>query len=322
MIPVHRRNGSPEPALSSLVVARLDRLEPGLSTLVASMPLDDADRVDAVALDQAGEPALVLVPEGEAGLFERAGRALLAWQHGAPLLERLFPEVSCDAGRPPRLIVVGRRFSERTVDLLRLLPARGLLVVECVVLDGPDGAHWLVTATTAAGEGPAPAPALDGAPATPELDVPAPRALSGVADGDRAPDDAVSDRFERLKRALLKLSPDVIEEADGDLVCFRVGDHLLASVSRRDGEVHVRAGGGDASEIEVDGDAGLEHAMDAVFARYFDLASTRRRIAEAAGRARRHRDVPLQPAEESNHGEGRGRAPRNGRTRGKDHGGR
>jgi len=329
MIPVRRRNGSPEPALSSLVVSGLERIESGLTPLVTSLPLDQSDRVDAVALDRDGEPALVLVPDQESGLLERAARALLAWRRGAPLLERLFPEFRCDPERAPRLIVIGRRFSERTVDLLRMLPARELLVAECVVIDGAGSFQWLVTGTESHGVAPTAARlrgSIDSIEESRELDVPISAEVSRVRP-EEVDDDHVepgAERFDRLKRALLKLSPDVIEEQDGDLVCFRVGDHLLASVYRRDDEVRVRVGNAENSEVVIDGDEGLQKAMDAVFARYFALASTRRRLAEAAGRARKQRNNPIVPAEESRNGEirsaARGRAPRNGKTRGADDG--
>ena len=102
-----------------------------------------------------------------------------------------------------------------------------------------------------------------------------------------------------LKQRLLRLSPDVIEEEDGNLLYFRVTGHLLATVSKERDRLLVTPGGEQAAQIQVRDDVGLSLAMDAVFERFFGMSPTRRRIAAADRRVVRNAPGRQQSESES-----------------------
>jgi hypothetical protein len=126
----------------------------------------------------------------------------------------------------------------------------------------------------------------------PEWEAAAPAAVpngkrgQGGKDGKDGKDRSES-LVDSLKQRLLRLSPDVIEEEDGDLLAFRVSGHLLARVCLLEDRLLVTPGGERAAQIQVRDEAGVGKAMDAVFERFFGMSPTRRRIAAADRRAAR-----------------------------------
>ena len=84
--------------------------------------------------------------------------------------------------------------------------------------------------------------------------------------------------FDETKMRLLRLSPDVIEEEDGDQLAFRVAGQMLATVARDSAGVLV-AVGGSGNPLQVKDSDSLDVVMEAVFGRFFELSTTRRRVA-------------------------------------------
>jgi hypothetical protein len=134
------------------------------------------------------------------------------------------------------------------------------------------------------------APATEGASAngvrngseTPESDGAA-RALdsraaphaNGHASGERL------DYFEEMKRRIVRMSPDVLEEQDGDLVCFRLGSRRLAALSRGEGntaQVCVEDG---VDATLVQDATSMTATLDSLFERFFNLVATRNSSASA-----------------------------------------
>lgn len=84
--------------------------------------------------------------------------------------------------------------------------------------------------------------------------------------------------LDEIKQRVLRMSPDVFEEGDGEVVRFHVGAHRLCTLVPRGRSVWVRAGDA-AGEVQVDDEPSLQVAVDAVFERFFQLVDARRGFA-------------------------------------------
>ncbi len=81
--------------------------------------------------------------------------------------------------------------------------------------------------------------------------------------------------FDELKRRIVRMSPDVLEEQDGDLVCFRLGSRRLAALSRGEGntaQVCVEDG---VDATLVQDSTSMTATLDSLFERFFNLVATR-----------------------------------------------
>jgi len=306
MIPVRSRERGQPPDLSSMLIAEVDRIDRGLTVVATSLPLAQDLVVELLAEDAGGRIVLVLVEDGPSEpLFERTARALLEYRRTAALLSRLYPNGRFDSLETPRVILAAGRFSERLRDQLLLLGIPDLTLLEGVVAEAGGGFHLVVRelarrnpnrAGSGAPKGNGPRSGRTGRPqgAAPVTERPPPTPAAvpngkrgqggqGGKDGKGRSESLV----DSLKQRLLRLSPDVIEEQDGDLLAFRVSGHLLAKVCQLEDRLLVTPGGERAAQIQVRDEAGVGKAMDAVFERFFGMSPTRRRIAAADRRAAR-----------------------------------
>jgi hypothetical protein len=291
MIPVHGSTQDTISDLALLVVNELEAVERGIKVLARAVPLDEGVVIDAFALDVDRKPVLVLVEGGGDDLHARAADALLAYRRSRVLLARLLSSESFDETIDPRLMLVARRFSDRIEARCRLLPGADTTLVEVAIVDGGAGQQVLLLAR---GNERAlkRAPSLrlltraESRAATSRREASHAGAAEVVAESPPAgappiPDaadaaDAPADWLDEMKARILRISPDILEEQDGEQSRFRFGSNLLVSLCR-DGEgVTVRFE--DANEsLGVSDRDGCAVALDNVFERFFNLVATRRR---------------------------------------------
>lgn len=289
MIPVRAIDDGRAPALGFLVAQNVDLLESGLRMTTTDLVIGDDLVIDVLAHDVEGRPVLVLVEDGTGEpLFQRAATAVLEFRRAARLFHALNPERGFDVHDTPRLLLVARRLAERTEALLALLKIPSLKTFECTVVDSATGFQLVVTSRSATPVRAFSASRKDVDDAPPSLSA---ASLRSGFTADKAQKKPGKPRgkvtrtlFDEMKERLLRLSPDVLEEQDGDVVSFRIGDNLLAQVTRTDDALLVSTG---AEPWGVEGEEGVAQAMDAVFRHFFNLQTTRRRMAslEARGAA-------------------------------------
>ncbi len=298
MIPIRSIRGGSAQNLAAQVAADIDLVERGLEVIASSVPMPDGVLIDALVEDADGRIALLLVEDGPAEpLLERAARAAVTFRRTAPLLARLYPNRDFDSRETPRMILIARRFSETARTLLSVLRVPRLRCLECTVVDGAGGVQLAILSSDlsvlrdgggcARPDREAAAPEDEPAQVGRPVPVSVLTAAGGAQSepGTRAPEARNGELFDEMKQRLLRLSPDVIQEEDGDLVCFRVAGHLLARLRRRANGLRVAPGDDGAEEIAVEDEVGLSAALDAVFDRFFGLTPTRRRVAAADARS-------------------------------------
>lgn len=327
MIPVRSLEGGRIPDLTNMVSAEVELVERGLTVVASCVPLLDDLVVDVLAEDPDGRVVLILTEDGPADpLFERAARVVVAYRRTAPLLLRLYPNAAIDSRDSPRLILLARRFSDQAEDLLSVLRIPSLRFMECAVVNEAGGDYLVITSRGEARPSAHRSPmvritdrereesavelssgrtgrtdrkAVGGRAARrgagrDEQIVPAARRSKQVDNGRRASTGNSTESYlDEIKQRLLRLSPEVEEEEDGDLFCFRISGHLLASVCRDDAGVLLTPGGPEEDEAEeepirVDDPESLTRAMDAVFDCFFGLAPSRERLEAADRRQTRH----------------------------------
>lgn len=302
MIPVHGSGKELVPDLAMLVISELEAVERGIRVLARSVPLEEGVVIDAFALDVDGRPVLVLVDNGAEEMHARCADALLAYRRSRALLARLLGSDAFDETIDPRLMLVARRFADRTEARCRLLPGPGATLVEVAIVDGATGRQVLLLARggersvkrapnlrliagpeeIAAGEAKAVPPHAEGRAADPII--PAPAAAAPPAESA----EPETRWLDEVKARVLRISPDVLEERDGSLSRFRWGDHVLVTVSLDGGDVvAIFQDGGDP--VLVTDRVSCSEVLDIVFERFFNLAATRRRSgAKSAPGARLH----------------------------------
>ncbi len=175
-----------------------------------------------------------------------------------------------------------------TIAAVALLKIPSLKTFECTVVDSATGFQLVVTSRSATPVRAFSASRKDVDDAPPSLSAASLRAGFTADKAQKKPGKprgkVTRTLFDEMKERLLRLSPDVLEEQDGDVVSFRIGDNLLAQVTRTDDALLVSTG---AEPWGVEGEEGVAQAMDAVFRHFFNLQTTRRRMAslEARGAA-------------------------------------
>ncbi|MBL8769287.1 MAG: hypothetical protein JNL94_18080 [Planctomycetes bacterium] len=306
MIPVRAIDDGRAPALGFLVAQNVDLLESGLRTMTTELVIGDDLVIDVLAHDVEGRPVLVLIEDGTGeSLFQRAATAVLEFRRAARLFHALNPERGFDVHDTPRLLLVARRLAERTEALLALLKIPSLKTFECTVVDSATGFQLVVTSRSAS---PVRAFAttrkdLDES-STPLSTMPLRPGFHAEKPGKKlakARGKVTRTLFDDMKERLLRLSPDVLEEQDGDVVCFRIGDNLLAQVTRTDDALLVSTG---AEPWTVDDEEAVAKAMDAVFRHFFNLQTTRRRMASLESRGPAFGAVEHSAEQVLTHGDG------------------
>lgn len=235
----------------------------GWRRLGHDVPLGPEASVAALGVAQDGAPVFALDLEGAeppGRLLERAASALAAWRRIRPLLRILPMAERFDVERDP-VLCLRAGASPPPAEALALLETLRYAEVRVEEGGGTAGSR------------------------------------EGASEKAARADSPAFDPAEEVKRRIVRLSPDVLEEADGDRVRFRVARAVLATLERRDGRVFVRPGGG-GEEIEVEERADVDRVMDEVFERFFGLSPTRRRIARAVRRSERPAPEPLEAAPE------------------------
>ena len=303
MISVRSLERGLAPDLPSMVVAEIELIDRGLTVIASSVPLGEEVQVEVLAKGVDGQIVLVLVEDGPAEpLFLRAAQAVLGYRRSAGLLARLHPSGRFDSQETPRVILVSRRFSESLQVRLGLLRIPELQLVECAVADGAGGFRLLLTGRVGVGRpedrqepslrtglgrnGDAEHVEEQSARDQASPDGPGSNGNGRLAKAGRSePAPAKYSLVDIMKQRLLRLSPEVVEEEDGELVSFRISGHLLATVRSAGEQLLVTAGEEDSEPLSVGDDDELNLAMDAVFDRFFGLSPTRRRIAAADRRA-------------------------------------
>ncbi|MFH0946236.1 MAG: hypothetical protein V2A76_13635 [Planctomycetota bacterium] len=305
MISVRSLERGLAPDLPSMVIAEIEMIDHGLTVIASSVPLGEEAQVEVLAKGVDGQIVLVMVEDGPAEpLFLRATQAVLEYRRTAGLLARLQPSGRFDSRETPRFILVSRRFPEGLQERLALLRIPGLQLVECAVAEGVGGFRLLVTGRVNVGQagvrqellprigvgqpgGSGEEAAAERSTRDPELSDRAGSNGNGRAE-KAATSEVVPPRYslvDIMKQRLLRLSPEVVQEEDGDLVSFRISGHLLATVRSAGDQLLVAAGEEGSDPISVVDDDGVNIAMDAVFERFFGMSPTRRRIAAADRRA-------------------------------------
>jgi hypothetical protein len=296
--------------LTTKAIDDLESLERGLTLLARDVPLDDGVRIDALALDREGRPALVLVEnDGAEPLFLRGADALLAFRKARGLLARLLVTDGFEEAEP-RLVLVARRFSERDEARCRLLAAAAITCIEATLIEGGEAGSRLLPlarglerlarrtapirlfaagddrkARLAAKPRPRSAPRRRGADRDAiavVVDDAAPEGGSraGVTRG-LAPNGtpATEDRevYDGLCGRLRRIAPNVVERTESDGTSLWLENQLLARIVRgKDGSL-LAATDPDAAPSEVRGGEGIASLLDSVFERLFNLAATRKR---------------------------------------------
>ncbi len=289
---------APPPSFADRLGAVLSEFEPGLAIVATDLPLPDGGALDALAADLTGAPILVIglgsgTPASSAPL-ERVAEAWVGWQSVAPLLSRVLPAERIRADSPARVFLVGRSIPERVTKRLQLLALPALRVIDASfpAADAPAPRplpELIVPVIPLAQSAPiAPLPPTD---AFAVAEAPEPAAVD-LPFGDEKPS---ARWFEALKQRVLRLSPEIIEETDGDAVTFRVAGQPLVRLTKNGRSVMVSPPGGSAPEIRVDDEETLEAALDGVFGRFFGLAATRRRLQASEPRARPFRSLRASP---------------------------
>ncbi|MBK6940570.1 MAG: hypothetical protein IPH13_10270 [Planctomycetes bacterium] len=306
MIPVRAIDDGRAPALGFLVAHNVDLLESGLRTTTTDLVIGDDLVIDVLAHDVEGRPVLVLVEDGPGeALFQRAATAVLEFRRAARLFHALNPERGFDVHDTPRLLLVARRLAERTEALLALLKIPSLKTFECTVVDSTTGFQLVVTSRSASPVRAFPGVRKDGDEAHHALSAASMRAgFTPEKNGKKAatPRAKVTrSLFDDMKERLLRLSPDVLEEQDGDVVCFRIADNLLAQITRTDDALLVSTG---AEPWTVENEEAVAQAMDAVFRHFFNLQSTRRRMASLESRGPALEVVERTTQQVMTHGDG------------------
>jgi hypothetical protein len=233
MIPVRAIDDGRAPALGFLVAQNVDLLESGLRMTTTDLVIGDDLVIDVLAHDVEGRPVLVLVEDGTGEpLFQRAATAVLEFRRAARLFHALNPERGFDVHDTPRLLLVARRLAERTEALLALLKIPSLKTFECTVVDSATGFQLVVTSRSATPVRAFSASRKDVDDAPPSLSAASLRAGFTADKAQKKPGKprgkVTRTLFDEMKERLLRLSPDVLEEQDGDVVSFRIGDNLLA----------------------------------------------------------------------------------------------
>lgn len=306
MIPVRAIDDGRAPALGFLVAHNVDLLESGLRTTTTDLVIGDDLVIDVLAHDVEGRPVLVLVEDGPGeALFQRAATAVLEFRRAARLFHALNPERGFDVHDTPRLLLVARRLAERTEALLALLKIPSLKTFECTVVDSATGFQLVVTSRSASPVRTFPGMRKDVDDASHALSAASLRAgFTPEKNGKKAAKPrakATRSLFDDMKERLLRLSPDVLEEQDGDVVCFRIGDNLLAQITRTDDALLVSTG---AEPWTVENEEAVAQAMDAVFRHFFNLQSTRRRMASLESRGPALEVVEHSTKQVMTHGDG------------------
>lgn len=308
MIPAHDPGTELASDLAMLVVDELSAVERGIRVLARAVPLEEGVTLDALALDADGKPVMVLMENGEE-LHSRSVDALVAYRRSRSLLARWFAPDGFDETSDPRLMLVARRFCERTEARCRLLPGAGTTLVEAAVVEGPSGRQVLLLARGGeratkrapnlrligrlAESAPAssdsivePAPTRESEAVEKSVPHATPTAAPTTSEEPRAVDSP--NWLDELKARILRVSPDVLEEQDGSLSRFRYGEHVLATLSLDAADLLVDfEDGGDP--ILVANAAACSEVLDIVFERFFNLAATKRRHgAKTAPYARPH----------------------------------
>ncbi len=318
-------NGHMRPS-SERLAAALAALESGLTVVATEVPLPDGGSLDVLAADASLAPVLVIGASDDA--FARVAEAWVGWQSAAPLLTRLIPSDRLRVTLPARVLLVGNSISERTRKRLALLALPDLRCVEAAIAAAPpppETVPSIVLATSSPGfarsngvgiHTPPPigiaaaeTSVMNGAPEPVEVQtVAAAPHTNGIANGagietngaasveTNGVEHSSARWFDELKQRVLRLSPEVIEETDGDEVTFRVAGQLLVRLTRNGRSVMVSTAGSATSESasqKVEDEESLEAALDGVFGRFFGLAATRRRLQAAEPRPRQIRSLRL-----------------------------
>ena len=278
-----------EPSCMRRLAEEPDGLERGLKVLDVGLRLSPGLVVDLVLRDQASRPVVVLGEgsDGPEALFGRAVCVLAEVRRMRDLLDRLFRQEGVSFGADPRVILVARRFADALHAARDLLVPLKIELVEAHEVPS-EGQNRLVVVragrATATGALPAadPVPPIhvngtghaNGIAANGAANVTASNGAGhGVA--SRAASSRAPNLVDEAKKKILRISDDIEEEVDGDLIRFRLHDELIAVL---DPDVASRSGAsiavGDSPDVSrpLAERSDLNAAIDDVVRRYFTLA--------------------------------------------------
>lgn len=274
-----------------LLASEPDRLESGLTILDRDLPLGNEVSLDLLARDRLGYPVIVLGCGADpTPTLARMASISTALRRVRPLLQRLHGERGLDPGLRPRFVLLSRRFSDDTPQLLDMVAALEVRAVEYRLVTGADGQAvldlqpfhraGLVAAHREAVVATEPAVPVRRATPPPADATPvrlgsnghaAPPEPGEVLAGIEAPE--TSKRFFlRARDSIRSLSGHVQEEGSGGERVFHVDDGVLARLTLDRAGFHVHVG---ESELDVIDDGSFNASLNAVFTHYFDCFASR-----------------------------------------------
>ncbi len=228
-------------------------LQAGLELLDQDVPVLPEVKIDAVCRDAKSRPVLVLI-RGEATAEEFLGRLLVslaAFQSQRGLLERLYSP-GIDFEQPPKVFACADRFEDRLSQALDMLDSVDVQRIG----GGPTCVTTGIGASSRNGD-------VIGSPPTPRSD--------GAVLGARA-FGASPGLLDEAKKRILRVSDDVEEQIDGDMVRFLLRDRVLAVLTTAgEGEFALYVGDQPDRRRSIRSESDLADALDDIFRRYLFL---------------------------------------------------
>ncbi len=270
------------------VAAEPQTLEPGLTLLDQELCLCPEVSVDLLFGDAHKRPVAFLATEVAGAREEeqslgRAFRALAALRDQHALLGRVYPSRSVSFAARPRVLLASERFSDTLWRAASFLSELCVELVEIVVLE-VEG-RWVVRRLDRARAGvlhpfaAAELPASAGAPGKISTTVAAgesrPSAVrpSLVPANTENPDPVTGAVaiLDEAKRKILRISDDIEEQVDGDIVRFLWHDRVLAVLATGSDLLGLYIGDQPERRRPLSSLVDLDRALDDVFRRYFTL---------------------------------------------------